>query len=167
VVQFGGSRFRIEEPPVLAGSSTHVLWGTGTELLVPINAEACPTSVARRRQDGTWSREPLGTGGATLIHSSGADDVWVLSRRGAGWHFDGAVWTRHVTGPGPFWSLHVTAPDRACAAGDAGVIARWDGTRWSTSSITTDRLVSMYRQPDGRLLAGGSRLYRERTPTRP
>jgi len=167
VVHFDGRRFRVDEPDVLAGSSTHVLWGTGTELLVPVNAEAQPTSVARLGASGTWSHEPLGAGGATLIHGSGASDIWILSRREGGWHFDGEAWTRHATGPGPFWSLHVAAPDHAYAAGDAGALARWDGTRWSTSSITTDRLVSVYRQRDGRLLAGGSQLYRERTPPRP
>lgn len=165
IVHFDGKEFRVDQPPVLLGASAKAMWGTDTELLIPIYAGGV-SSVARLGPDGTWSREPLGPGGAMWIHGSAANDVWVIGFRDDGWHFDGATWTRHTTGPGRFYAVHAAAPDRAYAVGDGGALARWDGTRWTTRSITSDRLVSIYEPRDGRLLAGGSQLYRQREPVR-
>lgn len=162
-IHFDGAGFRVDAAPVFLGSSTHELWGAGEDLIVPVNAPGQPTRVARRR-GGAWVAEELGAGGATLVHGSGPDDVWVLSRRHGGWHHDGRGWTRHPMSEGPFWALHVAAPDRAYAVGDRGALATWDGARWQTTTVGRDRLVSVWRQRDGRLLIGGTRLYRSRAP---
>lgn len=165
LVHFDGKRFLVHRPPVLGDASAKAMWGIGHELLVPVYA-AGASSVARRSADGTWTSEALGAGGAMWIHGSAANDVWVIEFRDGAWHFDGSAWTRHATGPGRYYAVHVAAPDRAYMVGDAGALARWDGTRWSATSITGDRLVSVYAQRDGRVLVGGTQLYRERLPAR-
>lgn len=161
LVHFDGKRFHVHRPPALSNASTKAMWGIGHELLIPVYADGT-SSVARLRPDGSWASEALGRGGAMWIHGSATNDIWVIEFRDGAWHFDGTAWTRHPTGPGRYYAVHAAAPDRAYMVGDAGSLARWNGTRWSTSSITKERLVSVYAQRDGRLLVGGTRLYRER-----
>jgi hypothetical protein len=163
VVHYDGKTWNILTPPELADNSVHVLWGTDKEILVPVNPKEPPSRMARF--DGTkWSSEIIGPGGLTLIHGSSPTDVWALSRRNQGYHFDGKTWTRVPTlDQIPLWSLSVAGPNSAFAAGDDGIIMRWDGKTWQKSPTgTRERLVSVYAPANGKALAGGAKLYRQK-----
>ncbi|MEO3782622.1 hypothetical protein ABGB12_04775 [Actinocorallia sp. B10E7] len=75
------------------------------------------------------------------VAALGPKNVWVygLDRKGpASWHFDGRTWKRHATGfliqkaeavsGREIWAL---AHDRSLHNGYSGIIARFDGTRWT------------------------------------
>lgn len=164
LARFDGKEFSLEAAPEILNDTWSVVWGDDDDLYLLLNTKT-ESGFARRDRDGRWSRTMLGFGGATLIGGR-KNDLWIMSSAEGGWHFDGTTWTRHPTGKGPFWSLH-TEPGRAFIAGDHGAIGRWDGERWSMSSMGDDRLTSICRQRDGRLVVGGSRLYREREPYSP
>lgn len=163
VVHFDGKTWNVLTPPELVGSSTHALWGSEKELFVPVNLKEPPSRMARF--DGRkWSFDSVGPGGLTMIHGSGPNDIWALSRRSQGYHYDGTAWTRVTTlGQIPLWSLSVAGPGSAYAAGDDGIILHWDGKTWQKSPTGThERLVSIYAPPGGKALAGGEKLYRQK-----
>ena len=165
VVHFDGTKFQPDNPPALLGGSIHSLWASDRDLLVPVYVvEDKSSHVARRASDGSWTREALGAGAVEWIHGSSANDIWATGMRDDAWHFDGKTWTHHSIGATRVYGVHVSAPDRAYLVGDAGTIVRWDGATWSPRSIGKDRLVSVLRPRDGRLLVGGSQLYRQRDP---
>jgi hypothetical protein len=162
-VHYDGKKWSVLTPKELAGSSMHVVWGTASQVLIPVNSAAPPARMARF--DGSkWSAEPVGPGGVTLVHGSAPNDIWALSRRGQGYHFDGTSWIRVPThDSAPLWSLSVAGPRSAYAAGDDGVILRWDGRGWQRSPTgTLERLVSVYAPANGKALAGGAKLYRQK-----
>lgn len=164
LVHFDGTNFRLEGAPEILTDTWSVVWGDDEDVYILLN-EKTQSGFARRDRDGNWSRTMLGFGGATMIGGV-KNDLWIMSSGEGGWHFDGATWTRHATAKGSFWSLHAEA-GRAFIAGDRGSIGRWDGERWTVSSMGDDQLTSITRLRDGRLLAGGSKLYREREPYSP
>jgi len=56
--------------------------------------------------------------------------------------FDGAAWTELPTPPGFVVAMHGVAPDVTFAVGEEGLIARWDGERWTAMESDTDRTLS-------------------------
>lgn len=164
VVHFDGTSFHNDNPPELFGGSVHALHSTSDSILVPMYIVGEKQSHVARHKNGTWSREHLGPGAVEWIHGSGDDNVWASAMRDDAWHYDGKTWTHVPTVKTRVYALHVSAPDRAYLVGDDGALVRWDGGRWTPTSIGSDRLVSVHRGRDGRLLAGGTRLYRRREP---
>ena len=163
VTHYDGKDWTSLTPPELAETSVQELWGTDKEVLVPVNPKQPPSRMARF--DGTkWSAETVGPGGITLIHGSGPTDIWALSRQNQGYHFDGTAWTKFPTlEKNPFWALSVAGPNNAFAAGENGQIIHWDGTAWKKSpSGTREQLVSIFAPKNGKALAGGSKLYRQK-----
>ncbi len=162
LAHFDGKEFRLETAPELLEDTWSVVWGVEDDVYVLLNRPG-ESGFAKRDRDETWTKTMLGFGGATLIGGA-KNDLWIMSSSEGGWHFDGASWTRHATAKGRFWSLHARNGD-ALIAGDDGALGRWDGAKWSVSSFTSDRLTSVCRYRDGRIVAGGSQLYRERAPS--
>jgi hypothetical protein len=164
LVHFDGANFSVVAAPELLRDTWSVVWGAEEDVYILLNNEK-ESGFAKRDREGRWSRTMLGFGGATLIGGV-ANDMWIMSSAEGGWHFDGTTWSRHATGKGRFWAMHAEA---TCAyiAGDDGAVGRWDGARWTVSSMGSDRLMSICRQRDGRLVVGGTQLYREREPYSP
>jgi hypothetical protein len=163
VIHYDGKKWTELNPPELADTSVHVLWGTDEQVLIPVNPKTPPARMARF--DGNlWMAEPIGPGGVTLIHGSSQSDIWALSRRNQGYHYDGTSWIRVSTLERvPMWSLSVAGPDRAYAVGDDGIILKWDGKSWQKSTTgSRERLVSVYAPTNGKALVGGSKLYRQK-----
>jgi hypothetical protein len=163
VIHYDGRAWNMVSPTDIAKSKAYIVWGTHDQVLVPVNPPEPPELMARF--DGTrWTSEAVGPGGLTLIDGTSDTDIWALSRQNQGYHYDGTRWTRFPTLAGvPMWSLSVAGPGRAYAAGDNGVILRWDGQSWNTSPTgTRERLVSVYAPADGKALAGGDKLYRQK-----
>lgn len=164
VVHYDGSTFRTHNPPEIFGGSVHAIHATSDSVLVPVYVVADKKSHVARLRNGTWTREALGPGAVEWIHGSADNNVWASGMRDDAWHYDGKTWKHVPIGTARVYALHVSAPDRAYLVGDNGTLARWDGARWTPSTIGSDRLVSVHRMRDGRLLVGGSQLYRRRDP---
>jgi hypothetical protein len=163
VVRFQNGTFEKVTDPALQAEHNSIqrLTGAGGEIIVPVNALGKPSSIARLR-GGTWTREEVGTGGVVWLAASAPSDVWAVSFRHQGFHFDGTSWTRHETSPLETRAVHVS-PEGTWLAGEKGLIMRWDGTAWRHSpSGTTEGLWSIYAPPGGTPIAGGERLYRLR-----
>jgi hypothetical protein len=163
VMHYDGSQWQKVSPPELAQSSIQVLWGTGQQVLVPVNTKD-PMKYMARLRDGVWSKEPVGPGGLPLLHGSSETDIWAMSGQGQGYHYDGKTWTRFPTNSQiSLWALSVAGPERAFAVGDRGTILRWDGRAWQGSeSGTQAQLVSVYAPPSGPAWVGGDQLYRQK-----
>jgi hypothetical protein len=72
------------------------------------------------------------------VWGTAADDVWAVGQRGLLLHYDGAHWSEHGAGTGEdLIALWGTAPDRIVAVGgrSSAVVARYDGTRWTSESL--------------------------------
>lgn len=141
----------------IAGNSANDIWVFGTRNALRWNGTA-------------WSPMPLPPnpqGGAFIAAWAGApDNVWVVGERGRVLHWDGASWTaRPVTIGGVNWTnemvgvagfaandVYVAAQSPSSDA--APVLARWDGTAWS--SVLTAPLP--FRVARGGLAAQGGEL---------
>jgi hypothetical protein len=99
------------------------------------------------RYNGTaWSASPIPDVSANLSRVTGSDaaNVWVVGSSGTVQRFDGGSWTpmtitgaataslsdAWVGGPGEVWVVGTTS-------GGSCLNARWDGSRWDTTTTTT------------------------------
>lgn len=127
------------------------------------------------RNTGNWTSEEHELP-ATLDGIWGVDDacVWAWGSSAGDpvlFHWDGARWTQ-VPSPGEVLSMHGTRRDLVFAVGMSGLVARWNGTTWTTirDVPATTHLASVFVVdeqevwacgPRGQLLAGSSDGWRE------
>ncbi|MCC6877021.1 MAG: hypothetical protein IT378_22135 [Sandaracinaceae bacterium] len=72
-------------------------------------------------------------------------EVYAFGRQGGAAHFfrfDGASWNPLPAPPLPVIALHGIAPDLLFAVGDEGMLARWDGAKWSRLDTGSRRVLS-------------------------
>lgn len=89
---------------------------------------------------------PAGNFGFNAVWGSGPSDIWIGGYNGAlpypnyGYlrHYNGTTWTPTQISPMPrINAIHGTQPANVHAAGENGLIARFDGTSWTQLSNTT------------------------------
>jgi len=104
-------------------------------------AGSTPSKVLRWNGSGWTVARTFKNAYVNAVATIGPKNVWVygLDRKGpASWHFDGGTWKRHTTkfliqkaeavSGREIWAL---AHDRSLRNGHSGIVARFDGTRWT------------------------------------
>lgn len=149
----------------LSGTSGHDIWAVGY-VYAPPNAEGVSDSIpfAEHFDGGVWNEVQVpGPAGPTMTLQSVAaidpNDAWAVGgdlaatggTRPLVVHWDGAEWSiadEGLPADATYWGQSVagSAPDNVWMAALAlspdsdavpGIVARWDGTSWSTVAIGT------------------------------
>jgi hypothetical protein len=141
---YDGQTWRAE-----ATTTTQNLWGTwgpspDQVWAVGGNSETEADATVLRREDGVWRTETLptltrpGVDAFFKVWGTAADDVWIVGRRGAILHWDGATYTEFDAGTGQdLIAVWGTGPDHVAAVGgrNNGILAVWDGQTWTSHAL--------------------------------
>lgn len=94
----------------------------------------------------TWSRVSFTTENLLSIWGSGRDDIWVGGYSGRTFHYDGTRWTQ-ITIPGLLTGEvygFVRAGASELWASNGRQVARWNGTSWSSDTVSTDTIYGIW-----------------------
>ncbi len=123
----------------------------------------------RRQGDGPWMEWRTGVSGATLfgVWGTSPDDLWVVGGDVVEGppvlrHWDGAAWNDAALPdfgdkvPKALFKVWGTASDRVFAAGDRGVMLRYDGAGWQRMPAPdVDAVLTVHGGPAGVWAVGG------------
>jgi hypothetical protein len=146
----------------LATGSTaqlETVWGRA-----PDDVWAAGTGGALLHYDGNgWTPTPSGiTGTIHRLWGSSPTSIFAVADGpaigGTILHFDGTQW-RIVHGTSvALRAIHGRSGDDVFAAGDSGIVVRWDGTQWHMeSSGFAEGLTDVWASPEGDVFAVGAR----------
>lgn len=169
IFRFDGTRWSSDTPAELGGRGIRELWGTSprdVHVLLPSGAGDLPQI---GHFDGTrFAVSAVGRPGLLhKVHGSGSHDVWAVGstkklfgQGGQIQHFDGTRWTETpIPIDKPVHAVYATSPTEAYACGEDGLILRWDGRSWlSSSSGTTQRLTVLFAPAGIQPLVAGTTL---------
>jgi hypothetical protein len=157
---FDGSAWRSYQP--MPGSTIHnrvsAIWGSG-----PDDVYFCFTSSPVRRWNGTSFETILSAqlpAGCTGVSGTSATDVWFVGRSASNGYvhrYDGTTLTHPWTASDPLLrAVHAASPTRVAFAGEAGLLATWDGAGFSVRSPSIrDDIGRVWVAPTGEVYAQG------------
>lgn len=107
----------------------------------------------------TWDNPKLGNGLSPALSGTADDDIWMVDRNGAAWHFDGKTWQNTI--PTPTESLlGVWSESRnsVWATGTGGSIFHWDGRSWTATIVKFNNPIrQIFGVNSGNIYAVGDR----------
>jgi hypothetical protein len=157
VLRFDGNAWA----PLTTGSTAilSTVWGSA-----PDDVWAGGAGGTLLHYDGNaWSPVSSGvTGIIRRIWGRSATNVYAVADAPSGGssilHYDGVQWTSIHDAAERLRSIHGRTDSDVFAAGDAGVVLRWDGAQWHTEDTGIDEdLNDVWASPEGDVFAVGAR----------
>lgn len=122
------------------------VWGAAPDNLWAVGGDGADEHPVLLHYDGrAWTEAPIpklmraGVSAFFKVWGTGADNVYVVGQRGAVLHYTNGAWREELVGVSDdLVSLWGTDASHILAVGGRGngVVARWDGQRWTARSLS-------------------------------
>jgi hypothetical protein len=142
----------------LSGTSTSNVWATGE------------AGTVQHWNGATWTQVPSATTeNLTGVYVAGPSAIFAVpfTRFEPPRRYDGATWTPLTLPATPALWLRAAGGRSAndvWVVDEAGAVRQWNGSAWTVSQPTTERLRSVYAAPTGDVWVAGGKVIAHRAP---